>query len=80
MSDYICVYLLAGCGVRPPGTRIRGGEEATAHSWPWQASLRYDGEHICGASLVTPEWLVTAAHCVSTDLNAGKYQIVLGKP
>ncbi|CAH3027357.1 unnamed protein product, partial [Porites evermanni] len=77
-ANYICVYLLTGCGVRPSGTRIRGGEEATPHSWPWQASLRYDGEHICGASLVTPEWLVTAAHCVSADLNAGKYQIVLG--
>ncbi|GAA1234749.1 serine protease [Prauserella halophila] len=33
-------------------------------TYPFMTSLSADGEHYCGASLVRPGWLVTAAHCV----------------
>lgn len=46
------------------GPRIVGGQEAEAHSHPWQASLQQGGSHICGASIIDSQWLVTAAHCV----------------
>lgn len=70
---------LSACGIRPFGARIRGGEEATPHSWPWQASLRFDEGHICGASLVSPDLLVTAAHCVISSPDPKRYKIILGK-
>ena len=42
-----------------------GGQTALPNSWPWQLSLREKGgKHYCGASLISSEWAVTAAHCV----------------
>ena len=45
-------------------TRIVGGIEAAPYSWPWQLSLKVNGKHTCGASLVSSDWVITAAHCV----------------
>lgn len=56
-------FFLSDCGqVRSQG-RIVGGTEAVIENWPWQVSLQQGGQHICGGSLVSPRWVVTAAHC-----------------
>ncbi|XP_075927872.1 trypsin-2-like [Petromyzon marinus] len=41
---------------------IVGGSECAAHSQPWQVSLNI-GYHFCGGSLISSEWVVSAAHC-----------------
>ncbi|XP_075332567.1 chymotrypsin-like elastase family member 2A isoform X1 [Odontesthes bonariensis] len=72
-----------GCGnptFSPGVNRVVGGEDVRPHSWPWQISLQYNREgewrHTCGGTLISQEWVLTAAHCISTGK---EYRVALGK-
>uniref|UniRef100_A0A2K5LPI2 Transmembrane protease serine 7 n=1 Tax=Cercocebus atys TaxID=9531 RepID=A0A2K5LPI2_CERAT len=43
--------------------RIIGGTDTLEGSWPWQVSLHFVGSAYCGASVISREWLLSAAHC-----------------
>ncbi|XP_029030439.1 enteropeptidase isoform X3 [Betta splendens] len=45
-------------------TWVVGGVDAAKGAWPWIVSLHWRGKHVCGASLIDSDWLLTAAHCV----------------
>ncbi|CAH3173675.1 unnamed protein product [Porites evermanni] len=69
----------ARCGKRPSSARVVNGENASPHSWPWQISLRKQGKyHICGGSLIRPDWVVTAAHSVYRNTDPSGYTVVAG--
>ncbi|XP_019750472.1 transmembrane protease serine 7 [Hippocampus comes] len=57
------------CGLpnHPVAHRIVGGTDSEEGEWPWQVSLHFSGHLICGASLLSSDWLVSAAHCFSKD-------------
>lgn len=57
--------MLSDCGVAPLNTRVVGGENAPAGSWPWQVSIHITF-HICGGTLISDQWVLTAAHCIIT--------------
>ncbi|XP_046967002.1 trypsin-1-like isoform X2 [Vanessa cardui] len=57
--------------------RIVGGVAAGLNRYPWMARLVYDGQFHCGASLLTKEYVLTAAHCVR-KLKRSKIRVILG--
>nr|XP_054763581.1 prostasin-like [Lytechinus pictus] len=70
------------CGTRPAYTqdqsRVVGGANAKEGEFPWMVYL-YDYEYgqVCGGTLIAPEWIVTAAHCV-VDIPYTVDHIILG--
>lgn len=45
--------------------RIVGGSAVAITAYPYQLSLRRSNSHICGASIISANWALTAAHCVT---------------
>lgn len=81
-TKYTCDPKLA-CGCTSSstsvGARIVGGELATNRAWGWMISLRRSNSHVCGASLLTSQYAITAGHCVRNDLNnPSRLSIVVG--
>ncbi|XP_030621097.1 enteropeptidase [Chanos chanos] len=59
--------------------RVVGGSNAEEGAWPWMVSLHWRGRHVCGASLIDREWLVTAAHCVyGKNVHLSNWAAMLG--
>ncbi|KAJ8942819.1 hypothetical protein NQ318_022833 [Aromia moschata] len=63
-------------GAKPEiGTRVIGGSEATPNSIPYQVAVILDGSGLCGGSLISREWVLSAAHCT---IRASFVQVILG--
>jgi hypothetical protein len=49
---------------RVVGGRIVGGKLSKPTAWPFLVAIFRDGNFHCGGSLITEEWVLSAAHCV----------------
>ncbi|XP_057631262.1 serine protease 29-like [Chionomys nivalis] len=94
MWSLLCLTLLfVGCtaaGTPEPVSEdvpvgIVGGHSAPQGKWPWQVSLRvyryYTASwvHICGGSIIHPQWVLTAAHCIhKRDADPSSFRIHAG--
>nr|AEA51059.1 plasminogen [Oryzias melastigma] len=59
--------------------RIVGGCQSRPHSWPWQISLRTSsGIHFCGGTLIDPQWVLTAKHCLERSSRPSAYKVLMG--
>ncbi|XP_015446425.1 serine protease 33 [Pteropus alecto] len=77
-TNAIAINLDSVCG-RPQATgRIVSGQDAQPGEWPWQVSLREYEQHVCGGSLITEEWVLTAAHCLDRNQPLSSYFVLLG--
>lgn len=66
------------CGRPRMLSRMVGGQDALEGEWPWQVSIQHNGSHICGGSLITERWVLSAAHCFSNSSATSLYRILLG--
>uniref|UniRef100_A0A8B9XH89 Peptidase S1 domain-containing protein n=1 Tax=Bos mutus grunniens TaxID=30521 RepID=A0A8B9XH89_BOSMU len=74
----------AVCGRPAVLSGIVSGLEANVGQWPWQVSIRQGLSHVCAASLISKQWVLTLASCfrqgsshlkiILTEMNVSGYQ------
>uniref|UniRef100_A0A8B9UBQ5 Transmembrane serine protease 4 n=1 Tax=Anas zonorhyncha TaxID=75864 RepID=A0A8B9UBQ5_9AVES len=67
LSGSVVSLVCSSCGESARTPRVLGGRPAAIEWWPWQVSLQYRTEHICGGSVIEPGWILTAAHCFKNN-------------
>ncbi|KAM3831126.1 plasma kallikrein [Vipera latastei] len=59
-------------------SRVVGGSNSSAGEWPWQVSLHTVlpvQSHQCGGSIISDQWILTAAHCFKNFQLTGHWHI-----
>ncbi|XP_034165645.2 serine protease 27 [Pangasianodon hypophthalmus] len=68
------------CGRPLVGTRIVGGSEARDGAWPWQVDIQMGTSgHVCGGSIISSDWVLSAAHCFPNPSDVSSYHLYMGR-
>ncbi|NXA88261.1 TMPS5 protease, partial [Melanocharis versteri] len=77
-SGRIVALQCSECGLQAGAVRVVGGTDVSPGRWPWQVSVCQGSQHRCGGSVLAPEWILTAAHCVHRQLPAPAWLVFAG--
>ena len=80
MPRALLLALLVLAAAAATADAIIGGRPAS-RPYPYMVSLQDGGNHFCGGSLVRPDWVLTAAHCVegTTEQQLTNWRAVIGR-
>ena len=53
-------------GIKQDQTKITGGTSTPIADYPWQVFYE-SGNYTCGGSIISGNWIITAAHCTEDD-------------
>ncbi|XP_054611779.1 serine protease 33 [Dunckerocampus dactyliophorus] len=80
VTGFLASSYAIDCG-QPPllENRIVGGMDSSDGEWPWQVDIQKAGAHVCGGSIITENWILSAAHCFPNPSDVSFYIIYAGR-
>jgi len=65
------------CGEPARNGRIVNGTSTTAGAYPWTVGIQFVDKLYCGGSLITKDFVMTAAHCLK-GISTSRVRLILG--
>lgn len=72
------IHYYSDCGERSSSLSVPyiiGGSRSYLGQWPWVVGIKIGARFICGGSLISDQWVVTAAHCIERYVIIVSYKV-----